>query len=402
MAAFGLTCNDWLPTGLLHDVGSVGNNDRLYALRGLSIGLLLGAIVLTIWRGWIARNLGGLAVMLVSTVLSLIFLVGVDLTLSSRAIDAGRNADDINGIHEPDDLLGWRPKPGATGHHSEGEDFAVEYRIDENGFKAIPNRGIPSARIFFFGDSYTFGHGVSNEDTYANIIAREYLGDAIHVFNAGVLGYGIEQMYGRFLEMESQLHAGDLVVFAPTSQDLKRNLKDFVFPSKLIFGERLGFGDRYPYYHDGHLESVELRTPWNELKAMFFNGRWTKKIFRFLHSAFTSPSTTSQAREMIERVSAMATARGARFVLFFLPQTKERRREEYEEDISSFDFHDLMRFYPGSDDDLAALRFETNTHWNDAGHALTAAAIVQSLVTHGFISADALKREHADLVPDLR
>lgn len=385
MAAIGLTCNDWLPTGLLHDIGAVGNTDRRDLLRGLSIALSLGAISLLLARDWVARNLGALLVMSISTAVSLLLFVGVDVSLSRRAVNATVGSDAIHGVHMSDPLLGWRPQPGAVGQHAEDGSFAVEYRIDENGYKSIPNAGTPRRRIFIFGDSYTFGHGVANADTYANILANKYLDKAVHVYNVGVLGYGIEQMYGRFLEIEPHLRARDLVIFAPTSQDLKRNLKDFVFPSKLIFGRRLGFGDRYPYYDGETLTSVELATPWNSLKAMLFNGRWTKKIFRFLHSAVTSPPTTAEAVAMIEAVRTMTTSRGAGFALYFLPQTKECRLGAYEEDVSLFEFYDLMRFFPGDEASLAALRFATNTHWNPAGHELVAAAVVETLLEQGHL-----------------
>ncbi len=161
---------------------------------------------------------------LISTGLSVGAFVAGDIYLSYRAVRTPDPNVEIRNVHIPDDLLGWRPKPGAIGRHRETGNFDVEYKIDKDGFKAISNTGASASRIYFFGDSYTFGHGVKNADTYPNIIAEQYLDDAIHVFNAGVMGYGIEQMYGRFLQLEEQLQPGDIVVFAPTSQDIKNSI----------------------------------------------------------------------------------------------------------------------------------------------------------------------------------
>lgn len=391
LAIIGLTCNDWFPTGLLADVGSPGNPDRRDALRALSLIALCAAGGMFVWRGVIAENTGGIAIMLASTAFSLALFVAVDITLSAKAVRIARPAGEIADVHKPDSLLGWRPRPGTVGTHRESDSFDVAYVIDDAGYKAVPNAGEAGARLFIFGDSYTFGHGVANADTYANVIARDHVNVGVHVFNVGVMGYGVEQMYGRFLEIEATLKSGDIVVFAPTSQDIKRNLKDFVFPSKLIFGKRLDFGDRYPVYDNGQLSSVELDTPRRRFMASLFNGRWTKSLFRFIHSAVASPDTTREAREIVDIVSAKSMARGADFCLMFLPQTKERLRGEFEEDISLFDHIDVTGYFPSDSEALAAIRFSTDPHWNTAGHAIAARAVFGALRTRGLLRSDHLK-----------
>lgn len=391
VAALGLTCNDWLPTGLLDQVGARGNTDRRDALRVFSLLGPLFGLALLIWRDAIARNVGGIVLGLVSTALSFAIFVAVDVYLSAKATVNHRAAGEITDVHVPDPLLGWRPRPGASGTHREAGSFDVTYEIDAAGFKAVTHRGVPTARLFIFGDSYTFGHGVGNADTYANVIASDYLKHTVHVFNVGVMGYGIVQMYGRFLEIAPELKDGDIVVFAPTSQDLKRNLQDFVFPSKLIFGKRLEFGNRYPVYRDGQLDSVELATPARRFKAALFNGRWTKSVFRFAHSVVMSPATTAEAGDIFDLVRERCLERGAAFSLVFLPQIKERRRGRYEEDVSSFAAPDLMSYFPADPDALDALRFPTDSHWNAAGHAIAARGLVDVLSRAGVLGPAHLK-----------
>lgn len=324
-----------------------------------------------------------IATTLISSCLSICVFLAGDIYFAYWSVSRPDPHVQMSNVHIQDELLGWRPEPGALGRHAETGSFDVEYRINENGFKATPETGTPRFRIYFFGDSYTFGHGVRNVDTYPNIIADQYLNNSIHVLNAGVMGYGIEQMYGYFLQLVADLQPGDIVVFAPTSQDIKRNLKDFVFPAKLIFTKR--FASRYPYYEAGHLSSVELATPWNTFKAFMLNGRLTKHIFRFMHRALTQPKTTLEAVEMLGAVRSLTEERKARFALFFLPQTKERLRGTYEEDVSAFTFLDVMNYFPSEPAELAKIRFKTDTHWNRAGHAIAARAIVETLVQEGFI-----------------
>jgi len=392
VASAGLIFNDWLPTGVLEDVGSAGNTDRRDALRVLSIVLPAFAVFIVVCRRWIVQNVSNLIALSVSSALSIGLFVCVDIYLTKRAIVASAPERSIANVHVPDDLLGWRPGPGMVGRHEEDDSFSVQYEIDAAGFKAVNNGGTANSRIFLFGDSYTFGHGVSNDDTYANILADQLV-PTIHVYNAGVMGYGVVQIFARFLELKDQLRSGDIVVFAPTSQDLKRNLQDFVFPAKLIFGERTEFGSRYPRYDNGEVRAEALVTPWNTAKALLFNGRWTKKLFRFVHSAIVSPSTSNQAKEMFESAATISQANSAKFLLVFLPQTKERLRNKYEEDISIFDYEDMMEYFPSTDRELAALRFKTDSHWNRQGHAIAAQALLSILIKRGFISPDDRKAQ---------
>lgn len=379
LAIAGLCLNDWLPTGLLDEVGALGNNDRRNALRTFSVIAPLSAFLLFVFRNAFTRNLGNIALMLISTLFAFAIFVAVDVKLSAAMIKESMSSREIMTVHEPDSLLGWRPQANSVGRHREAGSFDVKYVIDAAGRKAVPNVGEPRARLFILGDSYTFGHGVTNEITYANVIAREYLQPSVHVFNLGVMGYGLEQMYGRFLEIEAQLTPNDIVLFAPTSQDIKRNLKDFVFPSKLVFSESLQFGNVYPYYDRGRLEARDLVTDENRRVAALLNGRWTRKMFRFLHSAIMSPPTTAEALEMIKYAKTKTTARGASFALIFLPQTKECRKKEYEEDISFFDYIDVMSAFPKDGDELSTLRFVIDSHWNEKGHRIAARAIVNAL-----------------------
>ena len=54
---------------------------------------------------------------LVSTGLSVGAFVAGDIYLSYRAVRTPDPNVEIRNIHIPDDLLGWRPKPGAIGRH---------------------------------------------------------------------------------------------------------------------------------------------------------------------------------------------------------------------------------------------------------------------------------------------
>ena len=384
----GLLGNDWLPTGVFTQIGSPGNAARAWLVRSVSMVLVASGAAALVAPSWAARSLppAGLFAALVGLCLAIV--VPVDAWLVHQRLGNSVPNPLVGTLHVQHPVRGWTLKAGARARHVREGSFDVEYEIDERGFKAVDRHGEPRSRLFLFGDSYTFGHGVPNRDTFANILALELRQD-VHVFNTGVMGYGIEQMYSRFLDLESELGPADLVVFTPTSQDLKRNFKDF-YSHHWVFLTAT-YVERYPFYRDGELTSIDARDPWLRFKALFFYG-FSRSVVRFFYHVWTSPDTTSECVEMITDIRARSEARGARFALFFLPQTKERRRGRYEEDISYFDYFDVMEYFPEDRRALESLEIPgSDTHWSRAGHEIAARAIVETLLEREILRPDELR-----------
>ena len=123
-----------------------------------------------------------------SSVLSLSMFLAYDCYTAYRFFKKD-NRLHIYNVHVEDKYLGWKPKANSIGKHVYSSNFNVEYVMDENGYRKIKNAGTPGFSIYFFGDSFTFGQGVSDADTFPSIIKRKYLNEDINVYNAGVLGY---------------------------------------------------------------------------------------------------------------------------------------------------------------------------------------------------------------------
>jgi hypothetical protein len=160
-------------------------------------------------------------------------------------------------IHRPDPLRGWVPVPGATGHHAVEGSFDVTYQLDDQGRKAIPANPGATRTIHFFGDSFTFGHGVANKDTALNLVAQA-LGKRANVANWGVMGYGLEQMFLRLRDVQNQIYRGDLVIFAPLADDLARNLIAKVFVCNQIYRQNYSRVRTFPLFDHGEWRSVPL------------------------------------------------------------------------------------------------------------------------------------------------
>ena len=285
-------------------------------------------------------------------------------------------------LHQRDNQLGWMLKPGSTCRHVRPGDFDVVYTVDENGFRKTREAPSPALTITFFGDSYTFGHGVGDHETFPAVIAETYVKPEVRVRNAGVEGYGIVQMYQWFLNELDHVKPGDVVAFTPTASDIQRTIRDFVFPYACAFrrGENQDPIEYFPVYENGVVTSVALeRTLWHKLKLLALTapstrGAW-QRVFRV-----PSPDSTREAIEIVRDARARAEACGAKLILIFLPRISECLKQAYEVDVSGFALHDIMGDFPKDADALRRLRFNKDSHWNAEGHRVAAAAIVQALV----------------------
>jgi hypothetical protein len=84
--------------------------------------------------------------------------------------------------------------------------------------------------IHFFGDSFTFGYGVTNDNTALNLLAKN-INHKFNIQNYGVGGYSLELMYLRLIDLMDEVKPGDVVVFSPIS--LERLIP--LFPARSTF-----------------------------------------------------------------------------------------------------------------------------------------------------------------------
>jgi len=292
-----------------------------------------------------------------------------------------------------DDRLGWKLVPGSKVRHSEGGQFDITYEIDENGFRKIDNtERKPDFSIYFFGDSFTFGHGVNNHETFPAIIKDKYMTEKVNIYNAGVAGYGIAQIFESFLKIKDRIRSGDLIIFTPISEDIRRNLKDFQFPYFIKFTNAMKVED-YPLFENGVMTYRKLRdTIYNRMMLIAMTAPYTGEYFKSVHSRFV-PDTTHDAMEMIEIARRETEMRGGRFILFFLPKTDECLHGSYVVDIAGFSYFDIMRFFPSAEAELNKIRFNgKDKHWNIRGQEIAAKAIVETLAADGIIDRGYLRQ----------
>lgn len=132
---------------------------------------------------------------------------------------------------EPDPEVFWKPTPGFSGPMWDGL-----VTIDANGLRENrADHGRAPRRIVCFGDSITFGFGVSNEETYPAALSALLEPRGIEVRNAGVTGYTSYQAV-RWLRRQLRAQRVDEVTLLIGWNDLtRRPITDVEFAARIKY-----------------------------------------------------------------------------------------------------------------------------------------------------------------------
>ena len=143
---------------------------------------------------------------------------------------------------EYDSLLGWVNVPSTSIPDLWGRGCGLT--INAQGFRGrapvTPSVAPGQIRILCSGDSFAFGQGVGDLDTWCHLLS-EY-DPRIETVNLGQPGYGIDQSYLRFLRDASELeHAIHLFTFigGDLSRLARRSHHGYAKPGLRLEGNRL-------------------------------------------------------------------------------------------------------------------------------------------------------------------
>jgi hypothetical protein len=96
---------------------------------------------------------------------------------------------DTRGLYQPDAERGHALVPGFVGRVRTTADFDV--RINSRGYRDGEWNREPSHRVLVVGDSFTFGEPLEADQSLFAAVTRQFRGDDIGFYNAGVSGYGL-------------------------------------------------------------------------------------------------------------------------------------------------------------------------------------------------------------------
>src|SRR5262249_2791962 len=119
---------------------------------------------------------------------------------------------------------GWALRPGVSSIKVANTTFSSNSKglrgFAEHAYEKAPG----SLRILTFGDSFTFGDEVNDDETWAYFLEKLLPGS--EVLNFGVHGYGHDQML-LYLREEGIKYHPDIVILGFVSIDMERNMLSF-------------------------------------------------------------------------------------------------------------------------------------------------------------------------------
>ncbi len=264
-----------------------------------------------------ARAICGIAVIL-SIIAVVPVMLGAELAIYYHHLEHEAEGPPdylIENVHRHDGVLGWAPIPnGSSGRHYSRDNFDVRYSFDHRGRRLIPQNPRAERTLHVFGDSFTFGHGVSNEETALALLAGK-INHRINVLNWAVMGYGLEQMVLRLEQNLDEIKPGDLVLFQPLHTDIARSMIARAFPCGQHYGsDRV---ETFPMFEAGKWRSVVLSQECNyALDRLLIH---SKLVFGLIRKQYlqwvVGDRLFRNADAMLDMARRLATSKGAKFAV---------------------------------------------------------------------------------------
>jgi len=276
-----------------------------------------------------------------------------------------------------DRLIGWKLPPNTAVEES-AADYSVTYRSNPQGFRSPHDfdRPTPRRRIALLGDSYTFGTGVEQSETYAARLEHELR--RTRTYNFGIGGFGVDQMW-RTLHHYALEVQPDVVVLTFIRNDLDRSLSairlghDWLAkPTYRLQGERL-------------VPLTRENRPGPLARWIAHHSRLLELWRRVEHSLgwrFPIGYRWRLNRAIFAAVRDECRAADASLVVVHLPVNRRTPAPMLTDELARLEipFLDLTDHLPR---DADALYFEHDPHFSPAGHRFAAEEIARFLISEG-------------------
>tara|TARA_B100000959_G_C14983189_1_gene624409 strand:+ start:2486 stop:3520 length:1035 start_codon:yes stop_codon:yes gene_type:complete len=229
-------------------------------------------------------------------------------------------------ITQLDEELVYSLQPNKIGHFKQDE-FVEKSRINSFGLrdKEIDKYSKYDKRIIVLGDSFTYGYGVNNGQTYSDFLESFFFredGKKIDVVNAGVHGYGTDQEYKLYKTRLYEKLRHDVLIIGINANDIDDNIGNPLYTIDNNLLKPLDATKTWIYF----LTNVYQKSPGIIKRSYTFNFILSrlknKDIFSLLPDLDKKGLIKWSKRKIlleIEDLKRMTKKKGIKFVVYTVP-----------------------------------------------------------------------------------
>lgn len=276
-----------------------------------------------------------------------------------------------------DPLIGWKLPPSSV-TPERNDEFSVSYTSNSLGFRSLRefDPASPQAKFVFLGDSYTFGSGVEDDETFASLVEERF--EVVHCYNMGIGGFGIDQMWMTLRHYALPLRPR-AVVLSFIRHDLDRSLaayrKGHIWQAKPTFR-----------FEDGRLApaTVDNRPPALVrflLQRSQLVGQW-RKAETSLARRFPIGYRWKLNRAIFSEIRDECREAGVSLVVVHIPVNRRSPAPVFESEFAQLEipFLDLT---PKLDAAADEYYYPKDRHFTSRGHRFASREISEFLARRG-------------------
>lgn len=281
--------------------------------------------------------------------------------------------------------------------HLKGEEYFpgvydFEFSNGEDGFRISHKDAMPpfiNKKVMLVGDSFTYGKGVDDEETFAYQLQKEILRDSTLVINSGVEGRGTDHALRGYQHYKDK-YQPDVVVYFAHYNDLADNLREEYF--------ELNDSTLTPKTFEGFLggkkEMLRKSKLYNWLisnshffaliKKVLVQKLMSGQVLRY-EDGIDMEKAKHLTGVFIDKLREEVEADGRNFLAYYIPSTLDieaRLKGELTKQEQFFDtyfkekninFHNLSEdFIDSGETEIIKHFYLLEGHWNPNGHQLAA------------------------------
>ena len=377
--------------------------------------------------------------LLLATIIILIVLTEFFFRVFMPQITLGDREKKAIRIYQESEFISFELKPNTKERQTDllfGEKFDVTLSINSLGYRdnefAISKLN-NTKRILIMGDSFTFGHGVENDETFSEQLEKkinEFSNIKYEVINAGYAsGQSPDEAYVYLKKKGLQLNPDIIILVVFPGNDISDiNEHEWIIDKG---GLPLAIKDKYDYVENNQLRSrqkseIRFTSRLNALLARyshFYNylKRRISYIFQKVHYNLEGTENKciycdeywiknkdewNQIKKILINVKKISEENNIKFYLAIIPmreQVYDSYWDSYLNEVKSDDIDrnkiqqefinfseknniPLIDFLPSFlENNLNMYYFSKDLHWNKEGHELASQIILEKLINDNLI-----------------